>query len=179
MRKYRVARRRLKSREKRTSDFIYLLTEFIMIPTFVKKHITRLQNWQPRRGVSNCHQSRGVVLMPAWFCVGLRAMRPPNNQSLTRLAATLPPAPTAPTSSLAQQRSQHWLRPPSRRAAKLWHVGFASILLNYPSDQESFSRSWIDKLPGPVFRRHARRRDLEARQWRGTPVTKMRRGKSN
>lgn len=25
-----------------------------------------------RDGVSNRHQSRGVVLMPAWFCAGLR-----------------------------------------------------------------------------------------------------------
>lgn len=99
-------------------------------------------------------------------------MRPPNNQSLTRLAATLPPAPTAPTSPLAQQRCQHWLRPPSRRAAKLWHVGFASILLNYPPGQKSFSRSWIDKLPGPVFRRHARRRDLEVGNGEGRPLPK-------
>lgn len=31
---------------------------------------------------------------------------------------------------------------------ELWHVGFASILLNYPPSQKSFSpRRWIDKLP--------------------------------
>lgn len=54
-----------------------------------------------------------------------------------------PILPTSPTST-----------DPFSRTAKLWHVGFASILLNYPPGQKSFSRLWIDKLPDPVFSRH-------------------------
>lgn len=144
------------SGKKGTSNFIYLLTKFITMPTFVKKHVTRRRKRGSRDDVSNRHQSRGVVLMPAWFCAPwLCVMRPPNNQSLTRLPATLSARSdgTNVTPSPGYTANTD-CRPPSRRAAKLWHVGFASILLNYPPGQESFSRSWIDKLPGPVFRRH-------------------------
>lgn len=98
--------------------------------------------------------------MPAWFCAGAAWW---GLLITSRSHVWLPPFPPFrrhqrhPHGTPATPSQHPILSPPSQRAAKLWHVGFASILLNYPPGQESFSRSWIDKLPGPVFRRHVTR----------------------
>ena len=115
--------------------------------------------------VSNLHHCRhcfNVLRDSVPLCV----MRLPNNQSLTRLVLPLSSSlilslslslsvPRAPsTSPHTRYPTSPTPTDPFSQAAKLWHVGFASILLNYPPGQESFSRLWIDKLPDPVFRRH-------------------------
>lgn len=79
--------------------------------------------------------------------------RAPNNQSLTRLVLPLSSHPLPESSDVTADIADTG---PFSRAAKLWHVGFASILLNYlPAWPPVVSPApWIDKLPDPVFRRH-------------------------
>lgn len=79
----------------------------------------------------------------------------PNNRSLTRLVLplSLSLSPLSESSDVTARTANNTDRP---LLAKLWHVGFASILLNYLPAWPGvvLSRSWIDKLPDPVFRRH-------------------------
>lgn len=154
------------------------------IPTFVKKHVTRRRNWQPRDAVvlaTNRHQSRTAE---RWRCFNARrvilrqagVMRPPNNQSLTRLTRhPYRPLPTAPTSPLQRPRR---LTPTNETA--LTSTPFTAScetvacrlrinLVKLPARPGVvLARSWIDKLPGPVFRRHVTRSTSRPRRGRET-----------
>lgn len=84
--------------------------------------------WRIRsNGLEKWKEQGGFSLLrwqPLFNVVLRRVTRLPNNQSLTRLVLPLGilrrHRPTSPTPT-----------GPFSRAAKLWHVGFASILLNY------------------------------------------------
>lgn len=113
-------------------------------------------------------------------------MRPPNNQSLTRLAATL--------TARSRRHRRHPNGPTNTNQRALTSTPFTAScetvacrlrinLVKLPARPGVvLARSRIDKLPGPVFRRHVTRSTSRPRKVgnvRGMPVTKMRRGKSN
>jgi len=87
-------------------------------------------------------------------------MRPPNNQSLTRLAATLtarsrrhrrhPNARLTPTNALTST--------PFTASCETVACRLRINLVKLPARPGVvLARSWIDKLPSPVFRRHVTR----------------------